>query len=63
MAGAAARATATSPSFLRGALWMLAAAFAFAGLLVSVRYLSRTFPAIEIVMFRNVLGLDRKSVV
>lgn len=57
MAGAAARATATSPSFLRGALWMLAAAFAFAGLLVSVRYLSRTFPAIEIVMFRNVLGL------
>lgn len=44
-------------SFLRGALWMLAAAFAFAVLLASVRYLSRTFSAFEIVLFRNVIGL------
>ncbi|MGE0748656.1 MAG: DMT family transporter [Rhodospirillales bacterium] len=53
----AAPAAATRASFVRGALWMLAAAFAFAVLLASVRYLSRTFSAFEIVLFRNVIGL------
>lgn len=53
----AAPADASRASFVRGALWMLAAAFAFASLLASVRYLSRTFSAFEVVLFRNVIGL------
>jgi len=48
---------ASAPSFVRGALWMLAAAFSFAVLLASVRWLATTIPAVEIVFFRNLVGL------
>ncbi len=45
------------PSVVRGALWAGLAAAIFTGMPVSVRYLSDTMHAVEIVFFRSLLGL------
>lgn len=42
---------------IRGALWMSAAATAFALMIVLVRHLTQIFDPLEVVFFRNVFGL------
>ncbi len=42
---------------VRGVLWMTAAMFAFTIVTVTIRELMQSFPALEVVLFRSVLGL------
>jgi drug/metabolite transporter (DMT)-like permease len=44
-------------SYTEGAAWMVAAAIAFSGLLVSVRSLAATYPAVELVFVRALVGI------
>lgn len=50
--------TAASPrAYAEGAAWMAGAAIAFSGLLVSVRALASTYPAVELVFVRSLVGI------
>lgn len=45
------------PGVLRGALWMVLAAFSFAALTTTIRHMSSTMHPIELAFFRNLFGL------
>jgi drug/metabolite transporter (DMT)-like permease len=45
------------PQTLRGAIWMLVACVAFAGMGAAIRYLTRFLPPQELIFFRNALSL------
>jgi drug/metabolite transporter (DMT)-like permease len=46
---------------MRGALWMLGSAVVFSSVSVLIKMLGQDVPAAEMVFFRCLFGLDRKS--